>query len=126
MSGLLPIWLVVPMAMFTLVVVAGHLIVLRTAHMPESRRRIRTANGWVMLIAVPTLAVAFGVVSTAQPRSFAMVWLIATALLCLVIALAFVDMANNVRIARQKREEMRREVHESLRRTLMPGNGREG
>ncbi|MFI4881371.1 MAG: hypothetical protein ACIAQU_02175, partial [Phycisphaerales bacterium JB064] len=100
MNGLVPIWVSAPMAMLTLVAVAAHLIAMRGAPMPESRRRIRTANGWLILITVPVLAIAFSVVSPQQPRRFALVWAVAILLLGLVVLMAVLDMGNNLRLAR--------------------------
>lgn len=110
MNGLVPIWVSGPMAMVTLVVVAAHLIALRTADMPESRRRIRTANGWLMMVAAPVLVVAFSVVQTGSPRPFALVWGVAIMLLCLVLAMAFLDVANNLRLTRIQQRTMRRSM----------------
>jgi len=117
-SGLLPMWVAAPMAMLALVVVAAHLITLRTAAMPESRRRIRIANGWLMLVTIPVLAIAFGYASPASKRVFALAWAVATALVCMVLVLAFVDIANNLRLARRDRRRLRRELHGSLARSI--------
>ncbi|MEQ9096674.1 MAG: hypothetical protein RIE32_10465 [Phycisphaerales bacterium] len=117
-SGLAPIWISGPLAMVTLVIVAAHLLAMRGADMPESRRRIRTANGWLILITAPVLAIAFSVVSPANPRRFALVWAVAILLLGLVILMAFVDMANNLRLARHQRRQLGRSMGHSLRQHL--------
>ena len=120
MNGLVPIWVSAPMAMLTLVAVAAHLIAMRGAPMPESRRRIRTANGWLILITVPVLAIAFSVVSPQQPRRFALVWAVAILLLALVVLMAFLDMGNNLRLARHNRQQLRRSMGRHLRSSLAP------
>lgn len=115
MNGLVPIWVSGPMAMLMLVAVAAHLLAMRDADMPESRRRIRTANGWLILITVPVLAVAFSVVPPTNARQFALIWAVAIAMLTLVIAMALVDMANNLRLARIQRRRFGRSISAGLR-----------
>ena len=116
-----PIWITGPLAMVTLVVVAAHLIAVRGAAMPESRRRIRTANGWLILVTVPVLAVAFSVVGPGRPRWFALAWAVAMLLIALVIVMAFVDMANNVRLARENRAQLQRSLGKQLRSSVAKG-----
>ncbi len=119
MNGIAPMWISGPLAMLTLVVVAAHLMAMRSADMPESRRRIRTANGWLILITTPVLAIAFSVVSPANPRRFALVWAVAIALLGFVILMAFVDMANNLRLANHQRREISRTAGRHLGQHLV-------
>lgn len=118
MNGLAPMWISGPLAMITLVVVAAHLLAMRGAAMPESRRRIRTANGWLILVATPVLAIAFSVVSPDHPRRFALVWAVAIAMLGLIIVMAFVDMANNLRLAHLQRRQFGRSMGHELRQHL--------
>jgi uncharacterized BrkB/YihY/UPF0761 family membrane protein len=114
-NGLAPIWITGPMAMLMLVAVAAHLLAMRTADMPESRRRIRTANGWLILITVPVLAIAFSMVSPRQPRQFTLIWTVAVAMVGMVIAMAVLDVANNLRLARIQRRRFGRSVSAGLR-----------
>lgn len=123
MNGLVSIWVSGPMAMVTLVVVAAHLIAMRTADMPEGRRRIRTANGWLMMVAAPVLVVAFSVVHTGSPRPFALVWGVAIMLLALVLVMAFLDMANNLRLARIQQRQLRRAMGARLRQRPANASG---
>ena len=44
-SPLLPAWVVLPVAVFMLLAVAVHLLLLLKSDMPASRKRIRTLNG---------------------------------------------------------------------------------
>jgi len=118
MNGLVPIWVSAPLAMITLVAVAAHLTAMRSAKIPESRKRIRTANGWLMLVTAPVLAIAFSVVSPAMPRRFALVWAIAILLLGLVLVMAFVDIGNNLRLARQHHRRLHRSMGAQLRSEL--------
>lgn len=119
MNGLVPIWVSAPLAMITLVTVAAHLLAMRGADMPESRRRIRTANGWLILVTAPVLVVAFSVVTPNNARQFALVWAVATALVCFTIVMAFVDMANNLRIARNQRKKLSRTMGAQLRQQFL-------
>lgn len=118
MNGLVPIWISAPLAMLTLVTVAAHLLAMRGATMPESRRRIRTANGWLILITAPMLVVAFSLVPPSNARQFALVWAVSIALIGMVILMAFVDMANNLRIARIHRKKLSRSMGHQMRQHL--------
>ncbi len=97
---ILPFWFVGPLAGLTMLVIAGHLLVMRDAqrHIPASRYRIRTVNGGIMLVAVPMLASAFSVVPTNRPRHFLLIWTACIGLLLLVVALALLDAINNARL----------------------------
>ncbi|UYV12017.1 MAG: hypothetical protein NCW75_12010 [Phycisphaera sp.] len=119
MNGLVPIWVSAPLAMITLVTVAAHLLAMRGADMPESRRRIRTANGWLILITAPVLVVAFSVVSPQNTRQFALIWAVAMVLVGFVILMAFIDIANNLRIARLQRRRLSRSMGTRLRQQLL-------
>lgn len=119
MNGLVPIWVSAPLAMIMLVTVAAHLLAMRGADMPESRRRIRTANGWLILVTVPVLVVAFSVVSPQHARQFALIWAVAMVLVCFTILMAFVDMVNNLRIARLHRRRLSRTLGAQLRKQIL-------
>ena len=119
MNGIVPIWVSAPLAMITLVTVAAHLLAMRGANMPESRRRIRTANGWLILVTVPVLVIAFSVVSRSQPRQFVLTWVVAMALVCFTILMAVVDMVNNLRLARIQRQRLSRTMGAQLRQQFL-------
>jgi hypothetical protein len=112
---LAPAWVVFPLAGFTLVVVMWHISGLVRADLEPSRRRIRLANGGVMLALVPLIAFAFGVATTSEPRWFAMSWLAVMGLLGLMIVLAIMDSANTARMHAAERLELRRQTREALR-----------
>lgn len=111
-TPVLPTWLAAALALPTMVVVAGHLIAMHRGAraMPESRRRLRLANGGLMLIAVPVIAMAFGVVTPADHRLFMSVWLLAMWLLGVIVVLAGVDAAITARLAAQERARLRRQI----------------
>jgi uncharacterized membrane protein len=105
-----PGWLVFPVATVAMLAVAGHWLALARSSMPESRKRIRSACGVVMLLAIPILAYAFGVADAADHRRFVLAWMLACGLLLIVVLLAIADVVNNVRIARRERAMLRDEM----------------
>jgi hypothetical protein len=108
-GALLPAWGVLPVCALLMLVVAGHIEVTRAATRPESRRRIRIANGWVMLVTLPLLASGFSLLDPdTQRRTFVLVWAASVWLLGVALLLAVVDVINTVRITRRDREELRR------------------
>lgn len=110
-SGTLaPAWLVLPMAVIALVTVGGHMRAVARSSMPASRKRIRTANGWLMLLLIPLLAYGFGIATPAHKGVFVLVWLAAIALLWMVVMLAGLDMLNSWRLGRRERESLKAEI----------------
>ncbi|HEX8877627.1 MAG TPA: hypothetical protein VF777_12830 [Phycisphaerales bacterium] len=109
-TPLLPPWVVLPVAVVMLLVVAVHLLVITHAPMPESRRRIRLANGWIMLLLVPLGAAAFGVVTPGDPRTFLIVWLLVIFMLIMLIVLATLDVFNTGRLYRRERRSIERSL----------------
>lgn len=98
-------WLVLPLAGLMMLVVAAHIGATHEGAQPRSRKRIRVANGWVMLLTLPLLAAGFGVINhQTHPRLFALVWLAAIGLLLICILLAIADVVNTLRIARGARD----------------------
>lgn len=98
---LAPAWLVFPMAFVTMLVIAGHLGALARADMPVSRRRIRRANGWLMMFLVVAIACAAGLTTT--HRLFVMLWMLVAGLTGLVLIIAWLDAINSLRIHRRDR-----------------------
>jgi protein-S-isoprenylcysteine O-methyltransferase Ste14 len=87
--------------------------------MPDSRRRIRTANGMLMLFTAPLLAYALGFANpAADQRAFVLSWMLVTGLLIIILLVAMLDIANNYRLMflqrKALREELRRERMEAL------------
>ena len=103
---ILPITLVAPLALLTFIAVAGHVWLLRDAEMPESRRRIRSANGMLMLMTIPVATYAMGVATTAFPRAFVLSWLTVVGLLGLVVLMACLDILNNLRLRHAERRRL--------------------
>lgn len=113
---LLPAWFVLPVALVVLVLVAGHWIALGRMDMPPARRSIRSANGLVMMLAIPVLASGFGIVGTERPRTFVLTWMLASGLLLLVLLLALLDMAYTWRLALGTRRALRDELRSTQER----------
>lgn len=111
-------WAVFAIAAAALVVVVVHVESVRRSDMPASRRRIRLANGWLMLFTVPVIAAGFIAASPASPRLFVMVWMVAIGLVGLILMLACLDMLNTYRLARQQRRELIDQLNEVRRRLL--------
>ncbi len=99
--GLVSPWVAVPAAAVVMFVVAGHVLAMQQTrtHMPASRRRIRTANGLLMLMVAPLLAYALSNgPGTDQPRPMAVLWLLILAMLVMVVGLALLDALNTLRL----------------------------
>ncbi len=126
-DSFLPAWAVVPVAGAAVLVLAAHVLAIQQAAMPVRRRRIRTANGLLMMLIASLLAYALGVAPVVrnpatnpeQASSFLIVWSAIMSLLTLVIAMAAMDVAFTARLAL----EGRRRVRDEFRRGL--GHGRD-
>ncbi len=104
MTAVLPPLVTIPLALVAMLLVSAHVTLTQASHAPPSRKRIRVANGWVMLLALPLLAAGTSLVSAdRQPRLFALTWLVVILLLVLAVMLALLDVLNTVRLARVDR-----------------------
>ncbi|MFO0832805.1 MAG: hypothetical protein U0637_13315 [Phycisphaerales bacterium] len=105
-QSIAPAWFVLPMAALALLVTAGHWIALARAEMPASRKRLRTANGLVMMMAIPVLSYGFGAVDTTDQRRFVLTWMAASGLIMIVVILAALDLGSTFVIARKAHREL--------------------
>ncbi len=123
---LAPAWIVIPLAIVTLLVVAGHVLALEKAEMPASLKRIRRVNGLLMMFTVPLAAYAFGIANPARMRLFVMVWTIVFGLVFLVLALAVLDMLNTWRVTWREKRELKQQVDaaKAAARVLQAGGAR--
>ncbi len=122
-GSLAPGWLVLPLAAVALLATAAHIVALREAPrgaLPESRRRIRIATGWVIMAAIPLTAYAFGIATPARVGTYMIVWMTVTALIGAILMLAMLDAMNTVRLHRAESRRLR----EDFRR--LHGGGRAG
>lgn len=121
--SLAPGWVVLPLALVALLVVGAHWILLgRASGVPVVRRSLRSANGLVMMLAIPVLAYGFGIVSPSNGRAFALTWILATGLLALVLILASADLLYTAHLARKEYAELRRDLNEKQRASSSDAN----
>ncbi len=107
---LVPMWLGVSLAVIAMIATAAHMNSLRDADVPESRRRIRMLNGWVLVVLAPVSAWAFCMVRPMDRNEFVFAFAVVTFLLLIAVVMACVDAANNLRIQRDTAKELREEV----------------
>ncbi|MHA7813957.1 MAG: hypothetical protein ACX94C_11255 [Phycisphaerales bacterium] len=116
-----PAWLVLPIAAVALILQAGYLIAIKEAtaeQMPASRKRIRTATGWLSMFAIPLAAYGFGLASPSDAGVFTIVWMLVIGLISAIVLLAVMDAMNTMRLHRSEGEDIHRELREKLRRDL--------
>jgi hypothetical protein len=139
-NSTVPLWIVMPLGMLAALMIGGHLALLPRAEMPSSRRRIRMANGVLLLALTVLLTYALGFVgmlpegggSIGHIRAFVLVWMAITGLLPIVLGLAATDMFNTWRLQRdarrlvraRRRGEMLREVEIHVKARLSSRGGR--
>jgi hypothetical protein len=114
---LAPLWFVAPVTVATFFIVGAHLLSISSARMPASRRRIRIANSLLIMGSLPLLAYAMAIVPPADGRPFILCWMILAALVTLVMILAWIDVANNLRLARLERTSLIKETRTQLQLT---------
>ncbi len=139
-NSTVPLWIILPLGMLAALVISVHLAALPRAEMPPSRRRIRMANGVMLLALTVLLTYALGFVgmlpdgggSIGHIRAFVLVWMAIIGLLPIVLGLAAMDMFNTWRLQRdalrlvraQRRGEMLREVEIHVKAHLSSRGGR--
>ncbi len=100
-----------PIAAAVLLVIAAHTLALqRDPDIPPVRRRIRTANGVLMMLTTTLLAYAISIVTPANPNAFALAWLAVVGLLTIIITVALLDAAHTLKLHAQSRRDLRREA----------------
>lgn len=107
---ILPPVLILPLAAVAMLVTCAHLVWMQRTPMPPTRRRIRTVTGVLSLFTITLTAIGFGVISPDQPRPFLLVWLTVIGLLGILVLLAAIDMANNVRLHAAERKHIRSQL----------------
>ena len=112
---LVPKMYALPLAAALMVLVGLHMSVCRETMQPGARRRIRIANGYVSLLTIPLLAVGFSVIDPERdPTLWVVVWLLAMALLTMVVGLALLDIVNTARLSRRSRARLRRSLQDAV------------
>ncbi len=117
----LPLWAVLPPCAILMLMLAGYVMALREADVPESRRRIRTMGSVTMMLTQPLIVYLFAIATPANARTFMLTWALLIGLLGILIVLALVDVLNNVRISGNARSELKselRSLEEDVRRAM--------
>lgn len=123
MNVVLPMLVTGPIAAVLFALVVVHLVYLVPHTLPMSRRRIRRANGLVMLVAIPLVFAGFSLVShRTQPALWATVWVAAGSLLVFAVVLALVDMLNTMRLHRSAQVRLRHDLRRRSDAHVSGGN----
>lgn len=117
----IPTVVCVPLGMLAMVTCAAHLLGPARQAAPASRRRIRQANGFVMLFAIPLLTIGFGVIDPhARPDAWLLTWIAAISLLTMAIGLALADVLNTMRLHRSARKRLRQSLADARGHVQLP------
>ena len=104
-------WIGLPLGVIMMLVVAAHVLVVSEMARPASRRRIRQANGGLMLVLIPLLTAGFSLIDPqADPRMWVLVWLAALPMLSFVVLFAGLDVLNTWCLLRRRRVRLRAEL----------------
>jgi len=117
----LPLWIVAPPCAILMLILAGYVMALREAEVPETRRRIRTMGSITMMLTQPLIVYLFAIATPAGARTFMLTWALLLGLLGILIVLALLDVVNNMRISANARQEFRselRSLEEDVRQAL--------
>lgn len=121
---LAPPWIIVPFAAIALLVLAAHVLLLQHADIAPSRRRIRIANGLVMMFATPIITFAFSFADPAEPRVFTIAWMLVSGLLLIILSLASADVINTWRLWFRERRRLHLELADAGRDALAAATSR--
>ena len=115
----LPWFVTLPSGLLAMSLLVAHMGVLgRDEGMDATRQRIRQANGVVMMLLVPILIAGLSVVEpNRSPSAWVVAWTVCVFLVLVMIAMAMLDALNTVRIAKERRAELRRwllQRHETI------------
>ena len=109
-SPMLPLWVVAPIGILTLLVLAGHFLAIRTSVVDARRRRIRAASSGLLMLTVPIFCYGLTGTSPARSREFVLVWLMIAVLLLFVIMLALTDLIHTMQLHRAHLRELRQSI----------------
>lgn len=109
-NTILPLWIVAPLGLFTLFILAGHLLSIKAAAIDPRRRRIRMATSAILMFTVPIFCYGLSGSTPSRSREFVLVWLMVAVLLLFVILLAMADMMHSLQLHRAQLRELRRSM----------------
>ncbi|MGD9691584.1 MAG: hypothetical protein AB7R63_08505 [Phycisphaerales bacterium] len=111
-AGVLSPWLVMPVTIALMGLVALYQAWLARVPMPRWRRRLRAANGWVMLLGLPAIGAGFSLVSPqTSPAWFVAVWAFGLIMVACAVILALTDLAISAALGREARAAMSQLMH---------------
>ncbi|HMN40764.1 MAG TPA: hypothetical protein PKE29_07935 [Phycisphaerales bacterium] len=121
-STILPGWVVIPIAGVVLVVTARHVLRVETSGLDPVRRRVRIANGLLMMLVTTLLAYALGLAPEVkdaashpgEAKAFIAVWVGILGLLGVVVVLAVIDAVGTVRAGMRMRRQLRGETRRMM------------
>jgi len=134
-ESMLPAWLVIPLAMLTMLLIAAHVLSVQVSPLDTIRKRLRIANGLIMMLVTAMLAYALGIAPTfstprADPdraRGFLLVWLAIIGFLGISVAMAICDALATARDALRQRRILRQEMRDHMAAAPRPaGDGPRG
>lgn len=118
------------MAAVALLIIAGHMQAMweaaRQGLMPASRVRIRTVNGFVMMITTCLAAYGFGIVTPSRAGMFVLAWTAVAGLIAIVVMLAVIDVLNTARLTWREGREARRALRDKVAREIAEVRARAG
>lgn len=106
-QSLAPSAFVIPIAFVAMALLTVHVVAVQLREPWGLRRRIRSANGLLMLVLVAVLAYALGIASPSNPRPFVLAWMSVVGLVGLVLVVAVADAAATVRSHRARLRRIR-------------------
>jgi hypothetical protein len=115
-GAMMSAWIVVPICVVVMLIVAAHVLITAGTPMPASRRRIRISSGVLMLIVTGLLGLALAGIDASDGRRFVMVWIMVPAMVSLLVVLALFDVINTLRLARAEKRQIDQEVARELAR----------
>lgn len=100
-GSLAPASICVPAAVIMALLLVVHLRATAKSDHPASRKRIRLANGAIMLVNTPLLAAGFSLIDPNKHTAmWVLTWIAAIVLLLFSIGLAVLDVMNTMRLNR--------------------------
>ncbi len=111
-GGVLSPWVVVPITAALMGLVVLYQGWLARSDMPRWRRRLRGANGWIMLLGLPAVGAGFSIINHASnPVLFVGVWGFGLLMVAAAVGLAVVDWSASALLGLEARAAMRRTMH---------------